>query len=408
MFLSVAAVIIISGILAVQYASENISSDTFEKDSGSPIDKSKKKDFVFAFYSEIAEKDNKSNVFFSPLSISTAFSMAYEGAKENTASEMQQVFGFESDDTKRQKAISELLSRFNHKDDWYNLQVANALWVKDGYKIKQDYLDDAKTHYSGTVDNVNFVTDNGINRVNSWVAEKTNHKIQNILAPGSTDEATRMVITNAVYFKGKWSSEFNPRNTSEKPFWTDKDISVMASIMKQPVEIYNYAKTDGLQALELNYLGGNISMVVLLPKDRDGIQSLEQSMDKKKLDAIKDSMTRQPVTVEIPRFEFETEYNLKSPLQSLGLRDAFDKNNADFQGITDEQIYIDQAAHKAFVNVNEEGTEAAAITALVARATSGPPEPVDEFVADHPFVFLIQDNESGQILFIGRVMDPTK
>ena len=407
-FSAVAVAIIVSGIFAVLYLSEDVSSDALEKDDGSPIDKSEEKDFVFAFYSEIAEKDRKSNVFFSPLSISTAFSMAYEGAKENTASEMRQVFGFESDDTERQKAILDLLSRFNHKDDWYNLQVANALWVKEGYKIKQDYLDDAKTHYSSTVDNVNFVTDDGINRVNSWVAEKTNDKIQNILAPGSTDEATRMVITNAVYFKGKWSSEFNPRNTSEKPFWTDKDTSIMASIMKQPVDIYNYAKTDNLQALELNYLGGNISMIVLLPKDRDGIQSLEQSMDKKKLDTIKDRMTRQPVTVEIPRFEFETEYNLKSPLQGLGLHDVFDKNNADFQGITDEQIYIDQAAHKAFVNVNEEGTEAAAITALVARATSGPPEPVDEFVADHPFMFVIQEKETGEILFIGRVMDPTR
>ena len=406
--LSVLAVIAISSGVGILYISEDVSSDVLVNDDDSTIDKSEQKDFVFAFYSEIAEKDEESNIFFSPLSISTAFSMAYEGAKENTASEMQQVFGFESDDAKRQKAISELLSRFNHKDDWYNLQVANALWIKDGYKIKQDYLDAVKTHYSNTVDNVDFVTDDGINKINSWVREKTNDKIENILVPGSTDELTRMVITNAVYFKGKWSSEFNPRNTSEKQFWTDNDNSVTVSMMKQPVDIYNYAKTENLQALELNYLGGDISMVVLLPKDRDGIQSLEYSMDKKKFDVIKDSMTRQPLTVEIPKFEFETQYNLISPLQSLGLHDAFDENNADFQGITDEQVYLAKAVHKAFVNVNEEGTEAAAITALVARATSGPPEPVDDFVADHPFIFIIQEKETGEILFIGRVMDPTK
>ncbi|MCH9659092.1 serpin family protein [archaeon] len=405
--LSVLAVIAISSGIGILYISGDNSVDVLVNNSDSITDESEQKDFVFAFYSEIAEKDETSNIFFSPLSISTAFSMAYEGAKENTASEMLQVFGFESDDAKRQKAISELLSQFNHKDDWYSLQVANALWVKDGYEIKQGYLDAAKTHYFSTVENVDFVTDDGINRVNSWVAEKTNDKIQDILAPGSIDEATRMVITNAVYFKGKWSPEFNPRNTSEKPFWTDKESSAMVPMMKQPVDIYNYAKTENLQALELNYLGGDISMVVLLPKDRDGIQPLEHSMDKKKLDAIKDSMTRQPLTVEIPKFEFETKYNLKSPLQSLGLRDAFDKNNADFQGITDEQIYLDRASHKAFVNVNEKGTEAAAITALVARTTSGPPEPVDEFVADHPFMFVIQEKETGEILFIGRVMDPT-
>ena len=396
-----------SGIGILYISGEDNSADVLVNNDDSIIDPSEKKDFVFAFYSEIAEKDEKLNIFFSPLSISTAFSMAYEGAGENTASEMQQVFGFESDDAKRQKAISELLSQFNHKDDWYSLQVANALWVKDGYEIKQGYLDAAKTHYSSTVDNVDFVTDDGVNEINSWVKEKTNDRIENILAPGSTDDSTRMVITNAVYFKGKWSSEFNPRNTSEKPFWTDKNSSVIVPMMKQPVDIYNYAKTANLQALELNYLGGDISMVILLPKDKDGIQSLEQSMYKKKFDAIKDGMTRQPITVEIPKFEFETQYDLKPPLQSLGLNDAFDKNSANFQGITDEQIYLDKAAHKAFVNVNEEGTEAAAITALVARAESGPPEPRHEFVADHPFMFVIQEKETGEILFVGRVMDPT-
>ena len=399
---------IASGVGILYIFEDDVSLDVLVNNDDSTIGKSEQKDFVFAFYSEITKKDEKSNIFFSPLSISTAFSMAYEGAKENTASEMRQVFGFESDDAKRQKTISELLSQFNHKDDWYSLQVANALWVKDGYEIKQDYLDAAKTHYSSTVDNVDFVTDDGINEINRWVKEKTNEKIENILAPGSTDELTRMVITNAVYFKGKWSSEFNTRNTSEKPFWTDKDNSVIVPMMKQPVDIYNYAKTENLQALELNYLGGDISMVVLLPKDKDGIQSLEQSMDKEKLDAIKEGMTRQPITVEIPKFEFETEYNLKSPLQSLGLHDAFDESNADFHGITDEQVYLDKAAHKAFVNVNEEGTEAAAVTALVMRAESGPPEPRHEFVADHPFMFMIQEKETGEILFIGRVMDPTK
>ena len=407
-FSAVAAVAIVFSIFAILYTSEDdVSSNTFEKFDDSMTNRSEKEDFVFAFYSEIAEEDEKSNIFFSPLSISTAFSMAYEGAKENTASEMQQVFGFEDNDQKRQKVISELLSRFNPKDDKYNLQVTNALWVKDGYKIKQDYLDTAKTHYSSTVDNVDFVTDAGINKINSWVAEKTNEKIQDILAPGSTDELTRMVITNAVYFKGKWGLQFDSRNTEDKPFWTDKENSVMVPMMKENAALYNYADTGDLQALELNYLGGDISMVVLLPKERDGLEYVEQSMSKEKLDSIRDSMTRQPLTVQFPKFEFETEYNLIKPLQSLGLEDAFDRDNADFQGITDEQVYLAKAAHKAFVNVNEEGTEAAAITALVVRATSGPPEPVAEFVADHPFMFVIQEKETGDILFIGRVMNPT-
>ncbi len=365
-----------------------------------------KDDFTFAFYSEIAKNNEKSNIFFSPLSISTAFSMAYEGARENTASEIQQVFGFIPDDQKRQKAISDLLSRLNPENDWYNLNIANALWIKDGYEIKQDYLDIAKTYYSSTVENVNFVTNNGIDRINSWVKDKTNDKIEKILEPGSTDEMTFMVITNAVYFKGKWSSQFDPQNTIEKPFWTDKNNSVMIPMMREPADVYNYAETDNLQALEINYLGGYISMVVLLPKERDGLESLEQLMNKNKFESIKDSMTRQPLTVQIPKFEFETEYNLISPLQNLGLHDAFDEDMANFQGMTDEQVYLGQAVHKAFVNVNEEGTEAAAITALVFEVTSGPPDPIYEFTADHPFMFVIQEKDTGEILFIGRLVSP--
>lgn len=400
----VASLAIFGSAYVSQENSSDSLADNYDDSTIKPV--LEKDDFVFSFYSEIAKKDEQSNVFLSPLSIATAFSMVYEGSAGNTATEMQQVFGFEEDDQKRQREISDTLSRLNHKDDWYKLQVANALWIKDGYKIKQDHIDTAKMHYSSTVDNVNFVTDDGINKINSWVREKTSDKIQDILAPGSTDDMTRMVITNAVYFKGKWGLEFNPKNTSEKPFWTDKDNSVKVMMMNENAAMYNYAETNRIQALELNYLGGDISMIVLLPKERDGLGSLEQSLDKKEFDSIKNSMTMQPLTVQMPKFEFETEYNLIEPLKSLGIHDAFDRDNADFQGMTDEQIYLEKAAHKAFVNVNEEGTEAAAITALVARATSGPPEPRHEFVADHPFLFVIQEKETGEILFIGRLVNP--
>ena len=407
-------VAIVFAILGDLYVSENVSSDILtniddnNNDSATNESFSEQDDFVFAFYSKVAKINSGSNIFFSPLSISTAFSMAYEGADENTAVEMQQVFGFESDDQKRQKEISDILSRLNHKDDGYKLQVANALWVKDGYEIKQGYIDTAKTHYSSTVENVDFVTDDGIDRINQWVQDKTNDKIEKILDPGSTDEMTLMAITNAVYFKGKWSSQFSPEKTTDKPFWADKDHSVNVPMMREPADMYNYAETDELQVLELNYLGGDVSMMILLPKDRDGLESLEKSLGKEKFDSIKNSMTRQPLTVQMPKFEFETEYNLIEPLKNLGLRDAFDKDMANFQGITNVQIYLEQAKHKAFVNVNEEGTEAAAITALVVRLTSGPPDPIYEFIADHPFMFVISEKDTDEILFIGRVMNPTK
>ncbi|MGH1521251.1 MAG: serpin family protein [Nitrosopumilus sp.] len=402
----VVAAVVLGTFAVLNMYEDDVSSNAFEKNDISEIHKSENKDFAFAFYSEIAGKDKKSNIFFSPLSISTAFSIAYEGAKGETASQIQQVFSFEENDSKRHKKISDVLSRLNHEDDWYNLQVANALWINDEYEIKQDYIDDVKTHYSSTVDNVDFATNDGINRINDWVKNKTNEKIHEILEPGSTDDLTLMVITNSVYFNGKWALEFNQNNTSEKPFWTDKNNSVPVPMMIESADIYNYAETDHLQALELNYLGGDMSMIVLLPKEIEGLESIEQSMSIEKLDVIKYSMTRQPLTVQFPKFEFETQYNLIKPLQSRGLEYAFDKDNADFRGITDEQIYLDKAVHKAFVNVNEEGTEAAAITALVGRFTSGPPEPIAEFIADRPFMFIIQEKETGEILFVGRLVNP--
>ena len=147
-------------------------------------------------------------------------------------------------------------------------------------------------------------------------------------------------------------------------------------------------------------------MLILLPKDRDGLKSVEDSMNTQKLNSIRDMMTLQPLTVQIPKFEFETKYDLTDSLERLGIHDAFDENNADFKGMTDEQVFLDKALHKAFVNVNEEGTEAAAITALVVQAQSGPPDPRHNFIADHPFMFVIQENETGEILFIGRIADP--
>ena len=363
------------------------------------------KDFVFDFYSKVAEQNPESNLFFSPLGISMAFSLVYEGAEGETARQMQQAFDFEKDDKKRGEMVAELLERLDGKD-LYKLQVANALWVKDGYKIKQSYLDTATTYYNSTVDNVDFVTNDGVNKINGWVKQKTEGKIQDILPPDSTDDLTLMVITNAVYFKGKWALQFNQQKTTKELFWIDKDKSVEVMMMKQPADMFHYAETDDLQALEMYYVGGDISMLVLLPKDREGINSLEKSLDMQKIDSINNMMERQPLTVHIPKFEFETEYGLVGLMKNLGILDAFDKNNANFEGITDEQVYLEQAKHKAFVSVDEEGTEAAAVTALVVRLTSGPPTPEHEFIADHPFVFVIQEKDTGEILFIGRFSNP--
>jgi len=405
--LIIIGIIVIPTLLGAFYLFSETPSEIITQDTEfTNDDSSDEKDFVFAFYSEIAKDSPESNLFLSPFGISTAFSMAYEGSAGNTASEMQQVFGFISDDQKRREAISDTLAKLDSKNDKYKLQIANALWVNEDSTIKQDYLDTATTYYDSTVDNVDFVTNDGVNKINRWTSEKTQGKIKDVLAPDSTDELTRMVITNAIYFKGKWGNQFNPGNTSDELFWLDKDKSVTVPMMKSPADMFDYYETKDLQAIKMYYVGGDISMIMLLPKDKNGLGSLEDSLNMQKLDSIRDMMTMQPLTIQMPKFEFETEYNLVNSLKNLGVHDAFDENNADFQGMTDEQVYLAQAIHKAFVNVNEEGTEAAAITALVMRLTSGPPEPRHEFVADHPFVFIIQENNTGEILFIGRLANP--
>ena len=290
-------------------------------------DSSDEKDFVFAFYSEIAKDSPESNLFLSPFGISTAFSMAYEGSAGNTASEMQQVFGFILDDQKRREAISDTLAKLDSKNDKYKLQIANALWINEDSTIKQDYLDTATTYYDSTVDNVDFVTNDGVNKINRWTSEKTQGKIKDVLAPDSTDELTRMVITNAIYFKGKWGNQFNPGNTSDELFWLDKDKSVTVPMMKSPADMFDYYETKDLQAIKMYYVGGDISMIVLLPKDKNGLGPLENSLNMQKLDSIRDMMTRQPLTIQMPKFEFETEYNLVESLENLGIHDAFNENN---------------------------------------------------------------------------------
>lgn len=363
--------------------------------------------FALNFYSQAAQNSNE-NLFFSPTSIATAFVIAYEGARGDTAEEIQNAFGFSKDDNKRRSEFESLYKNLNEENEWYKLNMANALWIAQGFEPISDYVDIAKTYYDSHVQNVDFITNDGVNTINEWVKEKTEDKIQEILAQDSTDELTRMVITNAMYFKGKWASQFDSRITSDESFWVDASTSVKVPMMKD-VGIFNYIKTNEFKALEMHYQGDKISMLVLLPHDRNGLGSLEKSLDLQKLYDLKVKMTREPLTVHMPKFEFDTEYDLVEKLQSLGVHKAFDENNANFDGITeDERLFIAKAIHKAFVDVNEEGTEAAAITALVVTLTSGPPEPKHEFRADHPFIFIIQEKHTGEILFMGRVMDPTK
>ncbi|CAE6485560.1 MAG TPA: serpin family protein [Candidatus Nitrosotenuis sp.] len=364
--------------------------------------------FALKFYSEIV-KDSDENIFFSPWSVATAFAIAYEGARGDTAQEIRTVFEFPQDDTLRRSLFQAIQNDLNADSSDYSLNTANALWVKEDYEIKQGYIDTAKSYYGSQVDNVDFVSNDGVNKINEWVSSKTQGKIKRLLEIDSTDALTRLIITNAIYFQGEWEYQFNPSFTQQRDFYISKNQAVKVPMMElewKDWKMLNYAENELLEILELPYKGGKISMLILLPKDIDGIRTLEENLTTEKLFQWKENLSETTIAVFLPKFTAQTEYDLNDRLQQMGMTIPFDEFRADFSGINEvEPLYIGKAVHKAFVDVNEVGTEAAAATGIEARLQSGPPA---VFKADHPFIFLIQDNETGQILFMGRVVDPTQ
>ena len=357
--------------------------------------------FAMDLYSEMNANNSKDNIFFSPVSISTAFAIAYEGAKGNTADEIQEVFDFSQDEDKRRNSFLSLVKDLNNEDNKeYKLRLANALWLANGFKPNDEYVQVAKDYYDSEVTNVDFNSD-GIDKINGWVKDKTEGKIGQIFAPDPANAAIQLAITNAIYFKGTWTEQFDPEKTKVDDFYTDKNTTVKAPLMELKTAFLNQARTDQAKIVELPYEGDKVSMLVLLPKEIDGIKSLEESITKDNLKKWREDFEEIKTKVYLPKFKLETTYDMVPTLQKMGIYDAFE--NADFGKISDSNLFISKVIHNAFVEVNEEGTEAAAATGI-AMLQSGPAE----FRADHPFVFIIQEKETGQILFMGKVMDPTK
>ncbi len=363
--------------------------------------------FALDFFSNLVQNgEEKNNIFFSPWSITTALALVNEGARGQTSDEMQSVFGFPADDDARRAAFSEIQKDLNSGKGNYSLSTANALWIKDGYKLSDNYVDVAKQSYDSEVANVDFTKEQTRLQINGWVESKTNEKIKDLIPPGILDELTRLVITNAIYFKGTWVTQFDEKNTTAEDFRIDAQNSAKVPMMKLEEEYFRYGETDSMQIIELPYHGEKVSMLVLLPKNIDDAVAVEKSLTVENLAALKQSLKNQTVTVQFPKFKLETEYSLSKSLSEMGMPTAFDPDRADLSGITTaENLYISAALHKAFVEVNEEGTEAAAATGVIIGTESFHEIPV--FKADHPFVFVIQDSETGNILFLGKLTNPS-
>ncbi len=369
--------------------------------------------FAFDLYSRLV-KDDGGNLFFSPYSLSSALALTYEGARGKTADEIQAVFYFPKNDTSRRDGFFVLNEGINRGDPRYSLRTANALWAEKTYPFLPEYIGNAERYYGAKTTNLDFISHPEDSRItiNTWVEDKTQDRIKDLIPAGVIDPMTRLVITNAIYFKGDWVKEFDKNKTADAEFRIAPGNTIMVPMMQRTDEdaVYLYAENSDLQMLSMPYehtTGKELSMVVFLPKT-DNLTTTGDSMNPDALSALQQSAASRRVMVYFPKFTMKTRYSLPDTLGAMGMPTAF-TDSADFSGIDGtKNLLISDVIHQAFVDVNEEGTEAAAATAVVIQRAAAPggSDPIPVFRADHPFIFLIQDNETGSILFLGRVMNP--
>ncbi|MRR54877.1 MAG: serpin family protein [Deltaproteobacteria bacterium] len=355
--------------------------------------------FALKMYRELGVPEG--NLFFSPFSISSALGMTYAGARGDTAKEMKSVLHFSLDQSALPPAFKSLNSQLaaTINKTGQKLNIANAL-VLTGGDVSGEFKATLKDYFAAGI----FA--GGLDKINGWVKQKTEGKIQTILE--ELDPNSVCVLLNAIYFKGAWASQFKKSSTHDASFNLAADRQVMVPMMYQKNDYKLLAEKD-FQAVSLPYQGKSLSMVVLLPRTKDGLAGLEKQLSNENLTGWLAKLDRQPVQkieLFLPRFKLETSYDLVSPFTRLGMKDAFSLSKADFRGMgwPKGRLFISQIKHKAFVEVNEEGTEAAAATAVEMATKSFRQDPV--YRADHPFLCLIRDNESGSILFMGRIVNP--
>ncbi len=370
--------------------------------------------FAFELYGKLAGdkkvKETGGNLFFSPYSISTALGMTWAGARGQTEKQMAKTMHFTLAQERQHNAFGKLEKQLNKggKEGGYQLSVANALWGQEGYDFLAEFLELTRKSYGAGLREVDFAkeTEKARKKINSWVEKKTKDKIKDLIKPGILDALTRLVLTNAIYFKGDWETQFDKKNTKDSDFNISADKKTQIEMMYMKGD-FKYWGDEDLQVIELPYKGGHLSMVVVLPKEAGGLAAVEKELTVEKLNGWLKDLRKREVSVYFPKFKMTSQFELSEYLKILGMPDAF-SGAADFSGMTGgRDLFISNVIHKAFVAVDEKGTEAAAATAVTMKLTSVGPPPV-VFRADRPFVFLIRDNRSGSLLFMGRVVNPAK
>ena len=356
-------------------------------------------------------RNQPGNLFFSPSSISTALAMTYAGARGETAEQMARVLHFPAPQDQLPEAFRWLVAALRPAAEkpGYRLNAANRLWGQQGYHFLPEFLAVTRDSYHAELAEVDFAGHTELARetINEWVEKQTQEKIKDLVPRGALTPVSRLVLTNAIYFKGAWTRPFPKAATRDEVFHLSSDKTTTLPLMHK-TDDFKFAALNGMKALELPYGNGDIATVVLLPDEIDGLSALEQRLSPESITRWTNGLQKRKVQVFLPRFKLTSDFSLSTILAAMGMPLAFDHNRADFTGMSsEEQLSISAVLHKAFVDVNEEGTEAAAATGVVmaARAAMIPREPL-LFRADHPFLFLIVDNRTKSILFLGRVVNP--
>nr|XP_020030290.1 serpin B4-like [Castor canadensis] len=371
-------------------------------------------------------KKPEKNFFCSPLSISSALSMLLLGAQGNTGREIEKVLHI-SENTKQttKRATSsqveksgnvhhqfqKLMTELNKPTDAYEMKIANGLFGEKTFQFLQEYVENTKKFYLANVEPVDFLeaAEESRKKINSWVEKQTNEKIKDLFPKDSFNNSIVLVLVNAIYFKGLWDQQFKKEYTEEMKFWLNKKISKPVQMMSQ-TNHFKFAFLEDVQAkiLEIPYKGKDLSMTVLLPNEVDGLQKLEDKLTAEKLIEWTNSqnMHLRKVDLNLPRFKMEEGFDLKEALEHMGMVDAFSQH-ADLSGISDKKsLTVSKVLHKSFVEVTEEGTEAAAASGIVTGFTSSAPQTKEKFCCDHPFIFFIKENKTNTILFFGRLSTP--
>ncbi|XP_068252117.1 serpin B6-like isoform X1 [Nyctibius grandis] len=369
--------------------------------------------FALDLLRKLCENKSGQNLFFSPFTISSALSMVLLGSKGNTEAQIAKVLSLNSAEDAH-NGYQSLLSEINDPNTKYILRTANRLYGEKTFEFLSSFIESSQKSYHAGLEQTDFMHawEDSRKQINGWVEERTEGKIQNLLAEGILNSLTRLVLVNAIYFKGNWEKQFNKERTAEMPFQINKTETKPVQMMfKKDTFNMTYIGDFQTKILELPYVGNELSMIILLPDaiqdGSTGLERLERELTYEKLiDWINpEMMDCTEVRVSLPRFKLEEHYDLKPLLSSMGMPDAFDMGKADFSGISAvNKLVLSEVVHKSFVEVNEEGTEAAAATAgvMMMRCLMIVPE----FTADHPFLFFIRHNKTASILFCGRFCSP--